>query len=40
MGALAFLVDWGIDVLNNYKYRAVNARIYGEGKGFWVTSCL
>jgi len=31
MGTLAFLVDWGIDVLNTSKYTAVNNRIYGEG---------
>ena len=31
MGTLAFMVDWGIDVLNNMKYKAVEAKIYGEG---------
>lgn len=31
MGALAFLVDWGIDILNTSKYTAVNAKIYGAG---------
>lgn len=31
MGTLAFLVDWGIDVLNTSKYTAVNAKIYGAG---------
>ena len=34
MGSLAFLVDWGIDVLNNSKYSAVNAKIYGAGRSF------
>ncbi len=33
MGTLAFMVDWGIDVLNNTKYKAVNAKIYGAGAG-------
>lgn len=32
MGTLAFVVDWGIDVLNTSKYTAVNHRIYGEGE--------
>ena len=31
MGTLAFMVDWGIDILNNTKYKAVEAKIYGEG---------
>ena len=31
MGTLAFLVDWGIDILNTSKYTAVNAKIYGAG---------
>ena len=33
MGTLAFMVDWGIDVLNNTKYKAVNGKIYGAGEG-------
>ncbi len=33
MGTLAFMVDWGIDLLNNAKYKAVNAKIYGAGAG-------
>jgi len=31
MGTLAFCVDWGIDTLNNSKYRLVNASIEDSG---------
>ena len=31
MGLLAFLVDWGIDSMNNYKFAAVRGAIAESG---------
>jgi hypothetical protein len=40
MGVLAFLVDWGIQLLNNAKFGAVRERIGSQGEGLGVLRAL
>ncbi|GMH33746.1 hypothetical protein BSKO_01580 [Bryopsis sp. KO-2023] len=35
MGIIAFLVDWGIEILNDWKYDSTHSMIESTGQGFW-----